>query len=163
MPYSIQDNFQPMPKLYGVFPYIAVKIFSATYVQIPLIICNAKFSKYIQENSGNLPNHAYVGSEMEEEQVNRRAYLADPDNRKSLIWYMQQMAKNMHYKQCFLVLSETDAVYYNEGEIKETNFPPNGGVLYNKQLVPLKIDRNHFKDIQPEFIDLSGKEVLEDN
>ncbi len=157
----IKKNFLPIPEHYGIFPYVVVRIFSATYVQIPLIFCNLEFSEYVQANRDKLPNFAYVGWETDEKEFNRKEFLSDPVTRKRLAGYLKEMADDNHYTKCCLVLSPDEGIYYFDGNLSEKPVkPPAGGVVYNKEICPLRYDRNHYIDDQPEFLNLTGEGII---
>lgn len=159
-----------MPDDYGLFPYITVRLFSATFMQIPVVLSRpcasgSEEGETDDESTGSVPTRlsgVYSVIDTDWMLVRRRAFLKLPEVREELTRCLSHVSAEHGNKLSCLVLSENDAIYINKGEIYEANSPPGGGMLYDQQKRPLDIRKNgsdgraHYREDQPEWIRLGG-------
>ncbi|MCH8558681.1 MAG: hypothetical protein LAT84_12710 [Balneolia bacterium] len=170
---SIEDSFLPMPDDYGLFPFITVRLFSATFKQIPVVLTRPDASgseegETDNESTGSVPTrlsgvHPVINTDWM--LVRRREFLKLPEVREELTRCLRHVSEEHGNKLSCLVLSENDAIYINKGKIYEADSPPAGGMLYDQKMRPLDIRKNgsdgraHYRKQQPEWIRLGNSDI----
>ena len=123
---------------YGKFPYIIEREFSATYVQLPILISEIEAA----ENNEAVA-HVIINSHGAFQANIPSAHFIDSN--KHLGLFLELLKKYALYKnnRCCLVLSENQCFFF-ESEITESNEIPEGGLLKDAQGNILSMNTKHF-------------------
>lgn len=171
-----EATFSSMPEHYGIFPFIIVRIFSGSFVQLPVRLCNREFGEKVEAVTGaesesekaKLPTLIYARLDTDKERINRRELLNSDEGKAFLTELLERVARKNKYNRCAVVLGPDKAVYYEgkkvDGEsdegnqiqstLYESDSPPRGGMLFTMEMRPIQINETHWRDDQPEFIEL---------
>jgi hypothetical protein len=163
----------PLPDGYGIFPYLIIRISGCLYLQVPITLCNQTFCNKVLAKEVELPSGVFVGIDTYEEKMKRTELTTSADIQEKLIYFLRQYVndKSFQYKngnislklkdtRTCLVLDKDKCIYYENAELIESDALPSGGLLIDNRYQWLRQGGLHYLEDQPEFIDLSGSEVL---
>jgi len=121
---------ESIAKGHGKFPYIIVRMHHAVYMQMPI--------HFIAEKPIGLTG-IFVKSEFDDILQNS-PYLIDV---AAEYWDHLNSKKNQKHRMC-LVLSPSQAYYFEENEIRFSTSIPSGGTLVNSSKNVIAMANSHF-------------------